>query len=703
MKLIWSLEANKECESVMNSKTFFVSPNGENVRTIKYEVYQTFYDMTREPYTTSRHLGNDVKEQLLAKDPKEFTFSFLRSLFGDTAKKEESGKVRIKKSRYEVTDIIHLEAGEYHNASACDTTIGRICWNKIMIDRVGLRRYFPYMNDVLIKKRSTKYESDVTQLLNDDKIDTTTFRNYIDHRDWLGLTLHGLITVSFTEKTIKTPASVKKLRDELFKKYEKELAAGDIVVAGKIEKELVNKMVEIIKDDPGFDLYNSGARGDINNHLKNLFIMRGGVLNPNTGKYDIMKTSFNEGLRKEDFTAASNSVVQGAYPKSCATASTGYLAKQLMAGLQTEVIGPPGSDCGTKFTLEYDFEESDINDFNNRYIDMNGSKVLLTRETAKKYVGKTIHLYSPFGCIGVGKNNECLCEKCAGIQNSKYVGLNSNKVATVLTNLNMKKFHDSTLRFKKITPDSILLNPDHNDNGLFTDDGSNIKVDTAYMEVYVPSSYFENSFMAENLGGMINLFGIVPIGIFKNGKFDHFDTMNIPSWHKYFTYDEEIKNVELPGLGKTQCHVYKYIKGQKFCINELLEDASNAQLMLRFATYGKIPGTVPYGKALNIWRKNKKMNNVNFGVPSVIEEVILSTAYRWKKNPAYKFAKIIGKHPDMNLYDYEMASIRRICQVTSTFTGITFESFDDMVSTAINRSRTGGIETESPLEELFKL
>lgn len=316
MKLIWSLEANKECESVMNSKTFFVSPNGENVRTIKYEVYQTFYDMTREPYTTSRHLGNDVKEQLLAKDPKEFTFSFLRSLFGDTAKKEESGKVRIKKSRYEVTDIIHLEAGEYHNASACDTTIGRICWNKIMIDRVGLRRYFPYMNDVLIKERSTKYESDVTQLLNDDKIDTTTFRNYIDHRDWLGLTLHGLITVSFTEKTIKTPASVKKLRDELFKKYEKELAAGDIVVAGKIEKELVNKMVEIIKDDPGFDLYNSGARGDINNHLKNLFIMRGGVLNPNTGKYDIMKTSFNEGLRKEDFTAASNSVVQGAYPKA---------------------------------------------------------------------------------------------------------------------------------------------------------------------------------------------------------------------------------------------------------------------------------------------------------------------------------------------------------------------------------------------------
>ena len=132
-----------------------------------------------------------------------------------------------------------------------------------------------------------------------------------------------------------------------------------------------------------------------------------------------------------------------------------------MAGLQTEVIGDSGSDCGTKFTLEYDFEEDDIKDFNNRFIEVNGKKFLLTKENAHKFVGTKIHLYSPFGCIGVGKNNQCLCEKCAGIQTSKFVGLNSNKVATTLTNLNMKKFHDSTLRFKKIDPNGILLDPNN--------------------------------------------------------------------------------------------------------------------------------------------------------------------------------------------------------------------------------------------------
>ena len=128
-----------------------------------------------------------------------------------------------------------------------------------------------------------------------------------------------------------------------------------------------------------------------------------------------------------------------------------------MAGLQTEVIGPPGSDCGTKFTLEYDFDESDINDFNNRYIDVNGSKVLLTRETAKKYVGKTIHLYSPFGCIGVGKNNECLCEKCAGTlfyrTHKTNIGTATTVIPSTLKNVSMKAFHDSVQKLTEMDID----------------------------------------------------------------------------------------------------------------------------------------------------------------------------------------------------------------------------------------------------------
>ena len=146
------------------------------------------------------------------------------------------------------------------------------------------------------------------------------------------------------------------------------------------------------------------------------------------------------------------------------------------------------------------------------------------------------------------------------------------------------------------------------------------------------------------------------------------------------------------------------MKGHKLCISNILEDSSNAQLFLRDITYGKLPASIPYNKSLFLWRKNQQMNKVNFGVPSVIQEVVLSCSYRYKKDPSIKFAKIIGrKGTTATMFDYEMASIRRICQVTSTFTGITFESFDDMVTTAINRSREHGNETPSPLEDLLKL
>ena len=254
-----------------------------------------------------------------------------------------------------------------------------------------------------------------------------------------------------------------------------------------------------------------------------------------------------------------------------------------------------------------------------------------------------------------------------------------------------------------ITPDDILMEEDT--KNFFINNGDDIIVQKNYFELYVPDSYFNNNERCEDLGNMINLFGVTNVGIFDEiGKFQGFGTLNLPSWNKYYVYDTESRAIELPGLGMTNCTVYKYMKGHKFCISNLLEDSANAQLFLRHITYGKLPGSIPYDKALFLWRKNQKLNKVNFGVPSFTEEVVLSSSYRYKKDPTMKFAKIAGrKGSNVSMYDYEMASIRRISQLTSTFTGITFESFDDMVTTSINRSRDHRNETESPLEELFKL
>ena len=48
-KIIWTQEANEECEKLMASKMFLVSPNGANMRTMDIEGIQTLYTLTKDP------------------------------------------------------------------------------------------------------------------------------------------------------------------------------------------------------------------------------------------------------------------------------------------------------------------------------------------------------------------------------------------------------------------------------------------------------------------------------------------------------------------------------------------------------------------------------------------------------------------------------------------------------------------------------
>ena len=112
---------------------------------------------------------------------------------------------------------------------------------------------------------------------------------------------------------------------------------------------------------------------------------------------------------------------------------------------------------------------------------------------------------------------------------------------------------------------------------------------------------------------------------------------------------------------------------------------------------------IPYDKVANIWEKNMQMNNINLGVPFLIEEMVLSVAYRYAKDPSKMFCEVCTKDPKISMYDYVMNNIRQICQYTSTFTGLTFEDIDTMITTSLNRTRNHGEEAYSPIEEIIKL
>lgn len=223
-------------------------------------------------------------------------------------------------------------------------------------------------------------------------------------------------------------------------------------------------------------------------------------------------------------------------------------------------------------------------------------------------------------------------------------------------------------------------------------------------EFYIPQEYFENDKYASDYGSYISSLGIFITRFYKGGKMIEEKTMAIPTWIKLYVYDYETDSADLPGYDqKIPCKILMYIKGAKVMESRIIEDSDNAVKYLKFITQGKIPRTIPYEKTLELWWKNQELNGITLGVPSIILELILSVCYRDKNDPSKKFSSIIGKDLSVSQYDYLMMSIRQICQYASTFTALTFEDFDAMITSSLNKAREKKEEMESPVEKVIKM
>ena len=56
IKIMWTQEANEECEEIINRASFFVNMSGSFVRFVEIESIQTLYNMTKNPSTSLIYL-----------------------------------------------------------------------------------------------------------------------------------------------------------------------------------------------------------------------------------------------------------------------------------------------------------------------------------------------------------------------------------------------------------------------------------------------------------------------------------------------------------------------------------------------------------------------------------------------------------------------------------------------------------------------
>lgn len=458
-KIIWSQEANQEIEEKMNSKAFFLSINGENVRVIESEAIQTFYALTKDPSPQSRTITIEEKKKLLELKHDKITLEDFVRFFGTYVDDTRGRNTNDTSSMFETTDKFTLYKHEcpYIQDNKIETTVGRYIFNKVLIEHVGLQNVVGYVNYPVTDKSLKTIEGMITEGLKLDKVSVEQMFKYTNTRDWLGLSVHAFVTPSFTPNTVKRPKEVTELKNQLTKKYDKELKNGNAAISEKIESALIDKTKEALKGDPGLDLYISGARGSIGNNLKNMVMIRGAVKDEVNGGFNVIENSLVDGLEKKDIPAHSNTILGGAYPKAVGTADTGYLSKQLLAGLQTEVLDEDGSDCGTHKTISIVIPEK-VTEFEYRYIVEGGKLVCLTPDIIKNYIGKRVNLRTPMMCL---RPNGKICSKCAGEYFYKLgftnIGLTATRCATTLTNLNMKKFHENLVQYIQIDPDDMLI------------------------------------------------------------------------------------------------------------------------------------------------------------------------------------------------------------------------------------------------------
>ena len=402
-----------------------------------------------------RRISEEDKRYLLSLKPEDITYELGMKLFADTVKKE-NGKIVEVKSRFEPTDTFHLKANEYFNKTDIETTVGSFIFNKFIIEPL-FTEFMDYVNYEINKSGLGKLESELSDLLLNDKINTDTMHDYFGRIQWLGMQFHEPLAASFTMRGLKPLKSVIKRRDELLEEHKEELEKGNITVMSAIEKELVAMAEKEVGDDPSFDLYYSGARGSISNNYKQLSITKGPVFNKTIGKYQFIQKSFFEGIRKEDIAAAATNVVNGQYPKSCGTAVSGYKAKQVSSLGQAVVLRKDIQDCGTKGYQELVIPPSMKSKFLYRYIIDGDKLVLLTKENIDNYVGKKIKLRSIMYCGA----DSGVCMTCAGKQYEQIeidsIGLTTSTLTGALLNLKMKSFHDSSVKMQAIDLDDMTF------------------------------------------------------------------------------------------------------------------------------------------------------------------------------------------------------------------------------------------------------
>ena len=388
----------------------------------------------------------ELKRYILGIKESDITSSFIYDLFG-----EFNGV-----SKCNPYDLIEVPAGLYgpegkKNKNKFMTTVGIWIFNKWFIEQ-DLFDLFGYINKIIDGDQLEDMNQILSYALMEDRISVQVLKKYL-MKTQLAMQFVTVLAPNYSEELLTISVKIDKKKDALIKKYKKELDEGNTVIAKQIEDELIAYAKDLLKDDPALDSFVSGARSNINNNFKNMFIWKGATRDPNPDskqEFRIATSNYMEGIKREEYSLYANSGIEGAYSRGKKTEHGGYLENLTTMAYQDLILDEPGTDCKTNRHIEVVLTKKNINRYiYNNIIESSGKLVELNSTNMDKYIGKKVKMRMAYLCP-----HEKPCNACAGNFYYKIgvrnVGLTLMQVFSIYKNKSMKAFHDSTVQLVEI-------------------------------------------------------------------------------------------------------------------------------------------------------------------------------------------------------------------------------------------------------------
>lgn len=371
----------------------------------------------------------------------DITSSFIYETFG-----EFNGKAKL--APYDLMDVPpgYCGAGNKKNKNTFTTTVGIWIFNKWFIEP-ELFEEFGYINENVNGKLLKSINQKLSYALMENRITVDQLKRYL-MKTQITMPYVSILAPNDSEKLLTCTKVIDKKKKELIEKNKEKLEAGDVYTIEQVEKELLDFAIDYIGDDPSMDTFLSNARGNIKNHFKNMYVIRGAVRDPDPNakqQYKLATSNYMDGVSADEYALYSNSAAAGPYSRGKKTEFGGYMENLFTMAYQDIVLDAPGTDCGTTRTILVTLTKDNVRKYiYNNIVTSSGSLIELNSQNMDKYIGKTVRMRFANLC-----KNEQICNACAGNffykLGVKNVGLALMQVPSAFKNKAMKAFHDSTV------------------------------------------------------------------------------------------------------------------------------------------------------------------------------------------------------------------------------------------------------------------